>query len=900
MDLYIRPTRPVFEKSAAAEVSLPDDANAWPHEIMQELYKQVPYCADFDIDVSMDRVDAERGFGFGHILLASKTEAQSGASPEMMHSIGVNKVRVPVIIKERKLLPFDVIVTEDSKMLPLTEQRLRMALFRPQPFDVTSRTPGDQSMIGQLYPPYRQNSGGFGGGGMAMDAGSMGKQGSAEKTAISRERIVQAVRNTSDPKRLAHAQGTVSRILQKGDYSNPAMGNAGNLGIALAIKKQKNQGLANEMLDSLLDKKASSEKCPKCGSMEKCSCSMGKAAMISKMPTAAMPNALKAVARKAKAVPESFGTVTADHSGMFAGFNKVEKIDPKMTLRGSQRTALPEINYLPKTGSDGAHPLNERIQTVLGLHDVPKKDKKLRLVPATEQHKAASLVPNSTPIRQNSISIKKMMPKLGSVLPAIASSISVNDYTKFASAVADLQEAYAQNGYATVDALQTILNCEPQSVEKRGSALSSVVKPDVVQVKKAARGYTVKTARHNFWDPTTYELDRGQVVKSFGVKVAFEADTTGAVTMAMGEGVHTPEPAVQKSHVVERGGMYKVRTDKGEEVVGYVFPNLTDLDGTVMPMALFTNGTVGALQAEIIGEPVAEAKNPPTGAPVTGEHGLFFRTKADGELEVTVPMKTLGMFQDPDGPKQMVETLEGAQVLVACQPHIQKITMVDNTCVIPGDFKWMPLGHLDEVSLESLPGQGEKQAQANREFASVVIRSGGRDFSFSGFPVEKLAQRDTKFLNTDDALFLLGGLGVDLPHAVEKLGESALGTAPVQVRVGRFLKTAGEATNESRKTASSYLSQMPNLRQDLVKEAAFVPDPMAVDTILSLGFINPENLSTFVTYLPKLDEAQQRMCELLIASRLGLKTLDSGALEKSIKALETTLEGLKVIGFQRN
>ena len=51
---------------------------------------------------------------------------------------------------------------------------LRQALFRPQAFDVTSRTPGDQSMIGQLYPPYRQNYG-FGGGGIAMNAaGGMG------------------------------------------------------------------------------------------------------------------------------------------------------------------------------------------------------------------------------------------------------------------------------------------------------------------------------------------------------------------------------------------------------------------------------------------------------------------------------------------------------------------------------------------------------------------------------------------------------------------------------------------------------------------------------------------------------------------------------------------------------
>lgn len=747
MDLYIRPTLPVFEKTATAEVSLPDDANAWPHEIMQELYKQVPYCADFDIDVSMDRVDAERGFGFGHILLASKTEAQSGASPEMMHSIGVNKVRVPVIIKERKLLPFDIIVTEDSKMLPLTEKRLRMALFRPQPFDVTSRTPGDQSMIGQLYPPYRQNSGGFGGGGMAMSAG-MGKEGAAEK-------------------------------------------------------------------------------CPKCGSLEKCSC-MGKAA------------------------------------------------------------------------SAGAHPLNERIQTVLGLQQPPAPKKKLE---HTKEAKSAPLVPNSSPIRQNSPSIKKMLPKLGSVLPALAGTILSADYVKFASVLSDagLQEAYAQNGYATKESLETILSYEPQSVEKRATAISNVIRPDIVQVKKASRGYTVKTARHDMWEPRVYELDRGQVVKAFGEKVAFDTDVTGSATIASGsEGMRTPEPEVQKSHVVERGGMYKVRTDKGTEIVGYVFPNLTDLDGTVLPMALFTNGTVGALQAEIIGEPVAEAKNPPDGEPSAGGYGLYFRTKSDGELEVTVPMKALGMYQDPDGPKQMVETLEGAQVLVACQPHIQKITMANNTCLIPDDFKWMPLGALEEVSLESLPGEGEKQAHAMREFASVVIRSGGSDFSFSGFPVEKLAQSETQFLNVDDALFLLGGLGVSLPQAVEKMAEAALGSAPVQMRVGRLIKTADERMFHQMHATVKTSNFNSALRQDLFKEAAFIPDPMAVDTVLSLGFINPENLSTFVTYLPQMEQAQQRMCELLIAARLGLKTLDAGALEKAIKSLETSLDGLKVIAFQKN
>ena len=73
---------------------------------------------------------------------------------------------------------------------------------------------------------------------------------------------------------------------------------------------------------------------------------------------------------------------------------------------------------------------------------------------------------------------------------------------------------------------------------------------------------------------------------------------------------------------------------------------------------------------------------------------------------------------------------------------------------------------------------------------------------------------------------------------------------------------------------------------------------MAVDTVLSLGFLNPENLGIFVSYLPTLDEAQKKMCELLLASRLGLRDVPAGALEKAIKAMENSIEGLKILSFQ--
>ena len=114
-----------FEK-IAAEVMLPEDPNEWPNELMQELFKQVPYVADFEPHVTMDRVDAERGFGFGHVEVQNKTEIQHGADPAAMESAGVKNARIPIIIKDRKLQPLDLLVTADSKVLPLTESRLQI------------------------------------------------------------------------------------------------------------------------------------------------------------------------------------------------------------------------------------------------------------------------------------------------------------------------------------------------------------------------------------------------------------------------------------------------------------------------------------------------------------------------------------------------------------------------------------------------------------------------------------------------------------------------------------------------------------------------------------------------------------------------------------------------------
>ena len=145
---------------------------------------------------------------------------------------------------------------------------------------------------------------------------------------------------------------------------------------------------------------------------------------------------------------------------------------------------------------------------------------------------------------------------------------------------------------------------------------------------------------------------------------------------------------------------------------------------------------------------------------------------------------------------------------------------------------------------------------------------------------------------------MLVGLGIDAAHAQTKLAKASRGLQPETVKVGHELKLAREVRGESYVNAKEHLAAQPSFRHRLWKEAAMIPDPTAVDAVLSLGFINPENIATFVGYLPTLDEAQRRLCELLIGARIGMRELSEGSLERAIRALEDVIQGLRLIAFQ--
>lgn len=723
------PYEPI-EKVGATESMLPDDPNAWPEEIIQEAYRTCPFVSDFEMQVTMDRVDGEKGYGFGHIELSNKTEIQHGAPPDATQAAGIKNARIPIVIKDMRLQPLDLIVTDDAKVLPLTEPRLRQAIFRPQAFDITGRGPGDVSMIGQLYPPYRQNYG-FGGGGATMNVG-MGKEGS-KKEAVS----VGAVR------------------------------------------------------------------------------SAGEAATKKLVATKSPAEALKRLAKANRPVFETAGAISPKREALQEGIS---------------------------AGTAGL--------------------------------------------------------KKASVLSAILPTIREVDYNAFFQKFAQdrgLQSQFVSNHLGVGEAIKTLAGYEPISAVKLARAALSNIKPSVAQLRKEAEGYVLKTASHACWLPEERVLNRGEAVRLLDGKLVLAADQTGATTMALSEGAQEePSPPGGEPAAITEHGIYQVQDDKGNSLIGYVFPNLLDVDGKPLPIALFANGSQMAVQGDIAGVPVGEGASLTEGHPEGA--GVFYR-----DAEATLPLTVKSTLSSPEegGVVLMAETFDGRQVQVLVQPNIETVMPgPGGEMLVPDSFSWLPLDTSEKVALISSPADFNKEGTGLRALASVTLRYGGDCFSLEGYPLEKVGADERQFLSLDDTMFLLAGLGANLEYAKTKMGEAAAWHRPVSILVNHAIQPAEYVLFESRKEAARMLSGIPSLRRDLVKEAAVIPDPAAVDTVLSLGFLNPENIGQFISAIPEIDASQQKMCELLLAARLGLREVPAPALEKAIRATEETLEGLKVLAFQ--
>ena len=89
--------KPVFEK--VADTTLSDDSTKWHEDILQKFFEEVDYLPkNIGADIVLSSVDTNKGYGKGSVVVWFQDK----------------KVNFPIIIKDYKLSPFDVLVVQDG------------------------------------------------------------------------------------------------------------------------------------------------------------------------------------------------------------------------------------------------------------------------------------------------------------------------------------------------------------------------------------------------------------------------------------------------------------------------------------------------------------------------------------------------------------------------------------------------------------------------------------------------------------------------------------------------------------------------------------------------------------------------------------------------------------------
>lgn len=442
-------------------------------------------------------------------------------------------------------------------------------------------------------------------------------------------------------------------------------------------------------------------------------------------------------------------------------------------------------------------------------------------------------------------------------------------------------------------------------------ALVSMAQADVVQIgfDDSSGKYWLKTAsRESFVNRSTHYLDRGELLKIAGDEVTQKVDTQGTVTLAepMVEDPE-PDPTASRWKIVDEPGIYKVRSTAGKEMLGWVLPNLLDLDGTRMPVSVFTNGAVSMTQDQILGARVATGVDLPS-SPVQG-HGVFYAA-GQGGVEATVPVMILSQEEGEDGGCcYMVESLPGTQSRVCVVPGLVTMQALDGELFLPPSARFIAMDD-EEVPLVSTP-EGLNKTAAHVLYDAQHAHVSARDVGAGRFKVAfrhapKLAQavygrtpwehpgcEQDGTMDRHGAAWVMALAGVSPKLAYTKLAEASHTGEAVEVMGFDLPSLWADTYGKSLSDTAAVVSKIAGLRRSLVKEAATLPDAMTVDAVLSLGFINPENTRLFIQRLPYLEKALSMICECVLASRLGLSVIPEGAASRAARGLDATITGLR-------
>jgi len=518
-----------------------------------------------------------------------------------------------------------------------------------------------------------------------------------------------------------------------------------------------------------------------------------------------------------------------------------------------------------------------------------------------------------------------------SVLAKVARSGNLARFKKFASAVAEARDRTDKDD--EVDKLRAI---KTLTVKKDGP-----------------NEYRMYANSHDLFDPVLVDADRGSVEKFLHLQEARfsrnvadlmnDVDKNGETTVSLpespygkevlldeepdapkgkgfphlsidgGEQGHKHSPFVFDPKGDSRGvenaekfGRYGVRDRDGVLIRGFVIPNVVSFDGGTVGEKIFLGASTAAFQGRIAGIPLNDEKNfeLPGGVPETGQTGvLVFQDGKKAFSTAPFQVTNVSVFRGARGIGVM--DYKGEKSNLIFSPLVDGIIKLDKSDKLsplmgPGKnymvsskmtFVRMPrMSHVSDSSDAFL-----KKAQAEYlDSAKLTVSQANGRYIFRSNALSKYAGMNFDFnsLPRHEAAFLLAswGLGQNkIAMALDGLKDRIC----LEVHHLRWPDRYREKI--ATPAVSGFISEMKPPMTELVKVAALLEDADSVDMVLSLGFLNSENLARFSGAREMLQQTVNGLSKLLLAARLGLEDINEDAIKSALTHLERVLTGLRKV-----
>ena len=441
----------------------------------------------------------------------------------------------------------------------------------------------------------------------------------------------------------------------------------------------------------------------------------------------------------------------------------------------------------------------------------------------------------------------------------------------------------AVNNPAFGEAVERVLTTKIASSEDVKLIRNAVTTPNVLQIRKDGMNYSVKSSVSDCFVEKTASATRFEIKKLLPEYLMEELNSLGTVTIVTNPVSYSE--TIKEASVATRAGIYSVHSGS-TELTGIVIPKMISLEGSPMRGSLFLSDGGHAIQEKVAGVQHGEARLGPINPSGLG----VFIYQNGPDIVATEPVSIRHEIMVEKNAHYLGTRLaNGAEIKIHVSDEFKKIAGISETeFVIPSSMKFIPING-QQINVASDPSVATeismvKSASNN----SLSLISDGGYFSIRGNSPFAGSMYDK-----DDMSFILGAHGIKPASFIKKAAQTKM---PVKISHSRCVTLEKEAHAHAIKSIRKF--DVSKINVDLVKEASVIVDRETVDSILSLKFVTPENVSMYVGFIPELEKTSSKLAEILIASRLGMDKVKEASAKNAMGQLTKVIRDLKRIGAQ--